>query len=75
MTPEELDRVLQKIARFRPFRSFTLEFNNGRTLLVTHPEAVVRWGSLHVYFAPDRGWRLFSAAAAKAVVLAGSTVG
>ncbi|MBY0232246.1 MAG: hypothetical protein K2W96_23450 [Gemmataceae bacterium] len=62
MTREELDRILRIAARQRPFHPYILEFVSGGTVLVKHPELVVRRGIFYLYQASDGDWRLFASA-------------
>jgi hypothetical protein len=60
MSADELERAVRAFARRRPFQPYLLEMVSGDRLLVTHPEAVRRQGTLFVHYAPDRHPRIFS---------------
>jgi hypothetical protein len=60
MTADDLERALRSLTRRAPFRSFQIELNSGDRLLVSHPEAVDRYGDLFLYRGPDGGHRLFA---------------
>jgi hypothetical protein len=60
MTNDDLERALRAFARRQPFRHFFIEFHSGEHILITHPEAVDRFGGLFLYRAANRGQRVFS---------------
>jgi hypothetical protein len=60
MNADDLERGLRALTRRSPFRPFHIEFNSGDRLLVSHPEAVGRYGELFLYRGPDSGHRIFS---------------
>lgn len=53
MTQEFFDASLRGLVGRRPFRPFIVEFDNGSTITVTHPEALVFRSGRGVYLAPD----------------------
>ena len=63
MTPELLERALRAFSHRRPFRPFWLEFFSGGRVLVSHPEAIERFGGLFLFRGADRVYRLFPAQA------------
>ncbi len=69
MTPDELDAILRAVNRLRPFRPYTIEFNSGSQLPVTHPEVVSRSVDVHVFVAPDRTQHVFVAASVTKVII------
>ena len=60
MTAEDLERALRALARRRSFRPFLIEFHSGDRLLVSHPEAVQRYGELFLHRGTDRSQRVFA---------------
>jgi hypothetical protein len=46
MTGDDRERALRALARRRPFRPFLIELHSGDRILVSHPEAVQRYGEL-----------------------------
>jgi hypothetical protein len=46
MNADDLERALRSLTRRAPFRSFQIELNSGDRLLISHPEAVERYGGL-----------------------------
>jgi hypothetical protein len=68
MTANDLERALQAMVRRRSFRSFMTEFHSGDRILVSHPEAVRRYGRLFVYGSPERGHRIFAGTSVTQVI-------
>jgi hypothetical protein len=62
MSGADLERALQAFARRRPFRPFLIELQSGDRFLISHPEAVARYGELFLYRGADRGQRVFAGA-------------
>jgi hypothetical protein len=62
MTANELEQALRALTRRQPFRLFFIEFVSGDRLLVSHPEAVNRYGELFLFRGPNRDQRIFAGA-------------
>ena len=62
MTLEQFERALQGFVQRRPFRRFLIEFENGRDILIVHPEAIRREDDLYVVRLPTRCHVVFAAA-------------
>jgi hypothetical protein len=59
MTPDEFEGVMRAFRR-RRIRPVVVEFTSGDRLIVAHPEALVRHGTLFVYVHPDQRRRVFA---------------
>jgi hypothetical protein len=62
VTNNDLEKALRAMLKRRPFQSFSIEFVSGTTVLVSHPESVVRIGSFFLHRAPDAARRIFDGA-------------
>ena len=60
MTADDLQRMFRALAKRRPFRPFLIELKSGDRILVSHPEAVNRYGELFIHRAPDHTQRVFT---------------
>jgi hypothetical protein len=60
MTPDELSWVLKSFARRRPFKAFRIEFVNGNSIQIDHPEAVGHWGGLAMFRTREGDFQVFS---------------
>jgi len=49
MDRKSFERLLKGLASRRPFRAFTVEFENGEKVEVDHPEALVVRAGVAVY--------------------------
>ena len=61
MTADDLERALRALARRRPFRRLLIEFHSGDRIVVSHPEAIERYGELFLHRGTDGGHRIFAA--------------
>jgi hypothetical protein len=61
MTKDQFEAAYQGFGRRRPFRAFLMEFNSGRQVIVSHPEAVRSEGDVYVLRRPDGGHVVFAA--------------
>jgi hypothetical protein len=68
MTADDLERALRALARRRPFRPFLIEFHSGDRILISHPEAVDRYGNLFLYRGPNRDQRFFDGTAVGQII-------
>jgi hypothetical protein len=53
MTEEQFSASLRPFCRRRPFRPFFIEFTNGTTLRITHPEGVAPFSEVWFYRSPS----------------------
>lgn len=63
MTHDQFARSVRSLARRRPFRPFTIEFVNGKSLRITHPEGVASFQEVWLYRATQGSHVLFTASA------------
>ena len=49
MEADAFERLLQGLTHRRPFKAFTVEFDNGEKVEVDHPEAMVVRAGVAVY--------------------------
>ena len=62
MSNDELATALRPMLSRIPFRPFLIEFMSGSSILVSHPETVVRRGVVFLYRASDSAYRIFNGA-------------
>jgi hypothetical protein len=63
MSGDDREGALRVLAKRQPFRSFLIELHSGDRILVSHPEAVDRYGrygEVFLHRGPDRAHRIFA---------------
>ena len=68
MTDQELITSIRAFSRRRPFRNYVIEFNNGKQVLITHPEGIGPFAGVWLYVDP-RGPQVVFASSAVCRVL------
>jgi hypothetical protein len=59
MTDQELESALRIFTRWRPFRTFLVEFVSGHQVRVDHPEGIARFKDVWLYRGPKRAQSVF----------------
>lgn len=52
MTDTQLSTSIRAYSRRRPFREYTIEFNNGEQIRITHPEGIGPFAGVWLYVDP-----------------------
>ena len=60
MTNEQFAAILRSFCRRRPFRPFVIEFVNGKTLHITHPEGVAPFAKVWLFRSPKAAHVVFA---------------
>ena len=60
MTEEQFTLSLRAFARRRPFRRFIVEFQNGREIIIRHPEGVAPFAGVWLFQEPGGNRAVFA---------------